>query len=316
MKLISSINNFGFEAMKTLVQSNMESNIFFSPPSAYFILSLLEMGAKGNTFEELKKKLGQDFSILLGNIENDCTLTLKRDFKQFFEQLQISTKCNSKVFHQFELIPNYEQKAVEIFKIKKEKVNFTEGLSAMHIMNKWVSCMTNGNIKELFSHPLPSETTFVLINTILFESKWGDRFDPSYTKLETFYICNKITCQVQMMNKKMYCGHFRDSDSFISLLVLPFKTKNMVSIFILPDEECNIKKIIENLKASDISAWYNKSRETNVDVSIPKLSLSNHLPLKECLESMKVKDLFTPYVSDLSNISDTQSSVTDIFSMC
>ncbi|KAF1742993.1 hypothetical protein MXB_3153 [Myxobolus squamalis] len=86
-----------------------------------------------------------------------------------------------------------------------------------------------------------------------------------------------------MMNKQICCQHMRDNDSLISLL------------------------------ASDISAWYSKSQMKNIDVSIPKLSLSNNLPLKDCLQLMNVKDLFTPYLSDLSNISRIQSSVTDIF---
>nr|QOP39357.1 serpin 5 [Myxobolus cerebralis] len=313
MKLITNINNFGFEIMKILNKSNIENNICFCPLSAYFIMSLLEMGAKGKTFDELKIILGEDFSVLLENNDSNFIKTLKKDLNQFFEDIEISAKCNTKVFHQFEILPNFKKNANDVFKMVTEKLNFKDCLLAMNTMNKWVSEKTDGNIKELFKKPLETDTNFVMINTLLFESKWEDHFDSSNTMLETFYISEKKTCKVQMMNKSAFCRYLKDKDTLTSLIVLPFKIKKIVAIFILPNEGSNLDNVFNNLEARDFHSLYAKSKNDVVEVSIPKLNLSNLVPLKDCLNSMGVKDLFTSHVSDLSHISHTQSSINDIY---
>ncbi|KAF1740002.1 hypothetical protein MXB_2513, partial [Myxobolus squamalis] len=62
-----------------------------------------------------------------------------------------------------------------------------------------------------------------------------------------------------------------------------------------------------------LHSFYSKSKDQTVEVSIPKINISNLIPLTHSLKRMGVKDLFTPFVSDLSQITTIQSSISDIY---
>nr|QOP39356.1 serpin 3 [Myxobolus cerebralis] len=314
MDLSSKINDFGFNMMKVLARQNQSnSNIAFSSPCVYFVLAFMEMGAKENTLEELKKVTGEDFSQLL-NVSDKMSNNSK-DLVNRLESLLTSMKGSTeyflKIFHEKKIDSNFKQQTINVFNSEYDNINFGDTELAVKTINKWVEEKTRGHIKKLFEN-FPEAVNFVVVNTLRFKSDWIEEFDPYLTEEESFYIDEKNTHQVEMMRNLNSFNYTHDGKLKLSALFMPFVQKGMFAVFILPDVDQNLNDVLINLKGNDIEILMSQSKPTNVDAYIPKMNLFNRLKLKKSLQIMGARDMFSPFIADFSGISSTQTSLFDI----
>lgn len=98
---------------------------------------------------------------------------------------------------------------LDLFGDQLEKVDFRTNPSAIRDqLNEWVSNMTKGHIRDLFSaDSITAETDLVLANAVYFKGQWQSRFDPANSMKDLFYTSRSQHSSVTFMKQKGNFNH-------------------------------------------------------------------------------------------------------------
>ena len=161
---------------------------------------------------------------------------------------------------------------------------------------------TDGEITNLLSL-LDSDTALVLVNAITFKDKWLKPFGKSSNG--PFHVSNSNT--VQSCKMEMSCGaalrkhgHVSDLDS--QILELAYES-NKVSMYIVrPNQIEGLAYLEYNLDLATLSSAIDDMTTKQVNVILPKFSLSQNIDLKSHLQAMGMSDVFSQLSADLSGL--------------
>ncbi|XP_037508764.1 leukocyte elastase inhibitor B-like [Rhipicephalus sanguineus] len=148
-----------------------------------------------------------------------------------------------------------------------------------------------------------SRTALVLTSAISFKSFWQFPFPPVNTILQNFRIDSKTNVRVNMMftDSSFKVGHSEELGA--RALEIPYRGEKASMVILLPDEVDGLYCLEESMTGTRISMLLANMRLVqDVQVSLPKFKFDYTLPLKETMEDLGVKDLFTPGEADLSGI--------------
>ena len=169
-------------------------------------------------------------------------------------------------------------------------------------INDFVASETNGQITNLLS-ALDPATKLVLVNAITFKGEWVKRFDVTYTG--PFHVTNCETVQTSKM--RIGCGYPLLKQGNIpafdsQILELPYKG-NKVSMYILRPNHVEGLAYLENqLDLATLNAAIAAMTIKDIDLKLPKFSLSQTIDLKPILKALGMFDVFSPTAADLKNI--------------
>ena len=163
---------------------------------------MLYFGARNETSRQMKKLMG-----LVGLSDEDIlTLTKKQiidlNYKDLKNGLVLQTANKLYYDEEFPIYQDYYNLLSKYFLNVPTPLNFSDTLSLVSTINDWAEKQTNGVIKELLSY----DTTYdrlalVFINAVYFKGEWANKFDPSKTVKESFYMENGNVVQVDMMKQ-------------------------------------------------------------------------------------------------------------------
>ena len=175
-----SINNFGFELLKQMLDHDGQTNHFESPLSIGSALTMLANGARGTTQTELRSVL---------QYHNDIN-AINSEWKQIINSIQNEISSNEVAFgdkiiarrgtyiwERFRnIIKNYFDGEIDVVKNNIEER-----------INGWVRENTHGIIKTLVDKVEPN-LRLAIFNAIYFKGIWHSKFKKSETdKSATFY---------------------------------------------------------------------------------------------------------------------------------
>lgn len=181
------------------VLPQVNGNFITSPLSAQTALTLLLIGANGQTATQLqtslklgtisKSSVASEFNTLLRQLQNGTAVELANAI-YLMQGLQIQQQYKSIVTNQFYSII--------------QPLNFADNVDSADTINAWVSQKTHGKIQDLISpDSLNSLTRLVLVNAIYFNGTWQHPF----TSVEDgpFYAngCDGSSIETDMMNVKV-----------------------------------------------------------------------------------------------------------------
>uniref|UniRef100_A0A1I8MLJ0 Serpin domain-containing protein n=1 Tax=Musca domestica TaxID=7370 RepID=A0A1I8MLJ0_MUSDO len=198
----------------------------FSPLSLMSALSLLMLGAKGKSYQELKAVLGlenipefntnpgkfhQIFGSMIDDMQNFDVNTgrdantrkrpnwfytaAKKNVRETAsnrktEQINHTINVANGLFVQegYTLNPDYRQVIGSIYDSHLAQLDYkTKSREATKYINKWSNDNTNGKIPELISRNIPSVTNIILASTLYFRGFWQTPFFQRSTKEDNFY---------------------------------------------------------------------------------------------------------------------------------
>ncbi|KAG8590189.1 hypothetical protein GDO81_006673 [Engystomops pustulosus] len=138
---------------------------------------------------------------------------------------------------------------------------------------------------------------------------WKNKFDPSRTIADVFYVNDDESVIVDMMLSTKYPLSYFPHDKLDSYVArLPFKG-NMSLVVVMPQQSnWNLSKILDNLNRTEIYQKFHK--ETPTILKIPKLNLDFKLELTHVLTNLGLGQLFSH--PDLKGISDEPLCVTSV----
>lgn len=270
------------------------SNLVFSPYSISTCLSMVFLGARSTTADEIQ-----------------TTLRLNLDREQIpsttlalMQQLESKTKdatgyqlklANAVwVDQQTYILSDYSHTLESAFRAKIDRINFQQASAATETINRWVSDQTSAKITDLL-HPgdIDENTRLVLTNAVYFQGSFTSPFDEKKTKKSPFYPTPDTSSTVPMMQQTGSFAYL-ENDLF-QMAGLPFKSKNgarMSLVILLPRSTDNLLQI-ENDLSDSFREWLTAMKGERLVLQIPKFTVKKRLDLNQILQNMGMKIPFT-----------------------
>ncbi len=312
-QLAHNNTEFGLEFYKQLKNVAPRENIVFSPVGLSISMLLLRLGSRGHTKEQISKVFR------FGNDGNDTTALYQqyRQLQAIFNHplnnytLDVHNKLYARTGYNYR--QSFMNESRDYFDASLEEVDFTNEMDDVICgINSWVANVTSERIDHLL-HPTSLSPTSVLflLNVIYFNGIWKHPFDHLTTVKGKFYITRKKSVEMDMMKTKQYLSYADVSEPHrYRILEIPYTGEKAALYILLPDPTSDLGYVERHLTSVDFEdVLRNKMKKYQVDVSIPRFQIKQHLNLRRILSQMGITDLFLSGSADLSGI----AANTDIY---
>ncbi|XP_065440936.1 serpin B6-like isoform X2 [Chrysemys picta bellii] len=180
---------FALNLFKKLSENANTQNLFFSPLSISSALSMVFLGAKGNTAAQMAKVLSLDkaeeihdgYQSLISEINKPGTNYVLRIANRLYGEKT------------FKFLATFIDSCQKFYHAELEQLDFSRAAedSRKHI-NAWVEEKTEGKIQNLLAQGvIDSMARLVLVNAVYFKGNWATQFNKDRTVKGEFKI-NKL----------------------------------------------------------------------------------------------------------------------------
>lgn len=296
--LIESNNVFAFKIFKSIVEDDTPgTNLFISPLSLYYALSMAANGANGSTYEAFKQTLAYE-------LPKENTLI---EIKELYEQLikdedkMIVEIANSLwTDKSFKIKDKYYSELVEYFHAYGNNLDFTSSATVKTI-NNWIADKTHDKIQNMLSSISPDEVLF-LINAIYFKGDWLTNFDERLNTTRSFYLENDNQVEVEYMSRKTNFPYY--TNQVYSAIQLPYADTNYYMTVFLPNLAKTSEDIVDELTNEEWNKIQDMFVQQEISITIPKFKFGYGVRnMNKELQDMGLKEAFSDE-ADFSGISD------------
>ncbi|XP_026146848.1 leukocyte elastase inhibitor-like [Carassius auratus] len=309
MEGLSRANSlFALDLYRALSKSNAAGNMFFSPLSISAALSMVYLGARGDTAKEMEKVLS--FSSVSDVHSHFESLTSAINSPSASYILKLANRLYGE--KTFCFLPEYLDSTLKLYHADLQAVDFIGASDeSRQLINKWVEEQTENKIKDLIQPSMISgRTILVLVNAIYFKGNWKHVFEAGNTKEMPFKINQNESRPVQMMYREETFP-FRDiPECNLKVLELPYEKEELSMFILLPNETQDgsdpLQKLESELTLDKLLDWTRKDKmETWMDIRVhlPKFKMEVDTSLSEKLQEMGMTSVFQDTMADLTGMS-------------
>ncbi|KAM8780686.1 serpin B11 isoform 2-T2 [Rhynchonycteris naso] len=321
MESLSRANaEFCLDMFKELNNNNVGDNIFFSPLSLLYALSMILVGARGNSAEQMEKVLHFDHIAepLKPEFKDSakCSQTgrIPSGFGGLVSQInQLDSNYTLSIanrlygtqavaFHQ-----QYLSCSEKLYQARLQAVDFKHSTEeTRQTINAWVESKTNGKIANLFGKgTIDPSSVMVLVNAIYFKGQWQNKFQEKETVTAPFHLGEGKSVMVEMMYQTGMLKLAVIKDPPMQVLELPYASSQLSMVILLPVGTATLDQIEKQLNVRTFDRWMSASSmmEKDVEVHLPRFRLQIKYELNSLLKSLGMTDVFSQIKADLSGIS-------------
>ena len=280
-----SISEFSFDLYKQVAQGKNQ-NVVFSPFSIAPAMGMVEIGARGETeqqiatvfhFDSNNPKLHAQMGQLQKNISalsdtsNQISITnrvwVEKSYKASCKYKRGLKKLYSAIIGATNFIESPEQSRTDI--------------------NKTIEVDTKNHIKNLLPEgSIDDNTRMVLTNAIYFKGNWDVSFDPKQTRDNDFTLSS---------GEKIKCPTMYAKDQFKTFegktykaLQMNYKDKKLSMLVLLPNEDVKMAEFESSLSYNLFKTTVDGlAGDNDIKVYLPKFKIeSATIQLKEALSKM------------------------------
>ncbi|CAI5683170.1 alpha-1-antitrypsin homolog [Oreochromis niloticus] len=263
------------------------NNIFFSPLGISTALSLLSTGARGETHSQLFSSLG--YSTLNQTQVNEAYKHLFHMLGESQENQKLDVGNAAAVRSGFSPLDEFLNDIKQYYSGEIFQVDFTKPEEAAAEINKHIASKTHDKIKDMVKD-LDPEMAMVLINYVYFRGQWEKPFDGNMTHKEEFHVDGSTTVEVDMMRRTGRYDFYRDDGNHATVLLLPYKGNTSMMI-VFPDED-KMNQVEAAISKDQLRHWHDSFFRTNVNLGMPKFSISAKASLDDTLKESGITDAF------------------------
>ncbi len=260
-------------------------NVIISPYSAGVALSMLEVGAEGETKAE---------------IDNALNGTFFKSEKLDGEGQFIAQSANSVwISNNFSVRNNYVGTLEKDFDTYIGNMDFSSP-AAVHEINNWCSENTNGKITEIIDK-LDPNIVMVLVNALYFNAPWVKAFNPELTHDDVFHGVDGDATVSMMYKKDTY--EYAEYQGF-QIVEIPYCGGHYAMYIILPPTGMGIDSAVPYLDEDVYKAAMGMLSAKKMMLTMPKFKLTASLFLNDVLKRMGMTDAFKG-AANFSGISES-----------
>nr|ACQ62980.1 SCCA2b (predicted) [Dasypus novemcinctus] len=284
--LSDASTHFGLDLFQEL-RTLKKGNISFSPVNIFSGLSMLLLGAKGNTALEIEKvlhlkRVTENANVRTTKEQVDSPGNVHQQFRKLLTELKKSTGAyelniaNSLYIEKtYKFLQDYLDNIKEFYLANAESVDFLHASEeSREKINSWVESQTHGKIKHLFPRDsLSNSTRMVLANALYFKGKWDKEFKKEHTEEAEFWINKDVQAKV---------------------VEIPYKGKDLSMFVLLPNEVDGLQKLEDKLTAEKLKEWVSSPvmRERHVHLQLPRFRLEESYDLPPPLQHLGMVHAF------------------------
>lgn len=308
-QLVEGNNRFALQLYQKLCAS--DGNLFFSPYSISSALAMTYAGARGETATQMAETLYFPPA-------QDALPPAFANLAMQFQNVQASGNVVFKIANalwiqeDFDLLDAFLEIIQEYYQASLFQVNFQAAYENVRAeINAWVAEQTNQKIKDLLAPgTLSALTRFVLTNAIYFKGNWAVQFDKDQTQEESFWLSLEKEIQLPMMRRKDSFKYAEDER--VQVLQLPYTGEEMSMVVLLPRAKDGLADIETHLTLEDLTYWIDQSSLREVEVFLPKFTLTSQFSLSGTLKAMGMSAAFSEQ-ADFSGMETSKSlSISDV----
>ncbi|XP_003788461.1 serpin B11 isoform X1 [Otolemur garnettii] len=321
MGSLSTANvEFCLDVFKELNTNSVGENIFFSPLNLLYALSMILLGARGNSADQVQKVLHYDHIVQSfkqefkdprqcsqsGRIHSELGALLSQiNQPDSNYTLSIATRLYGTKTVPFQ--EQYLSCSEKLYQAGLQTVDFDRSTEETRkTINAWVERKTNGKVTNLFGKgTIDPSSVMVLVNAIYFKGQWQNKFQESETVKTPFQLSEGKNVIVEMMYQT---GTFKLAfikEPKMQVLELPYVNKQLSMIILLPVGTTNLEQVEKQLTVRTFHQWTSSSNmiEREVEVHLPRFKLEIKYELNSLLKSLGMTDVFNQNKADLSGMS-------------
>lgn len=308
-QLVTGNNKFALQLYQEL-RSN-EGNLFFSPYSISSALAMTYAGARDTTADQMAETLH------FPKAQADAHLAFA-NLAAHFQDIQASgevtlTIANALWLQQdFDVLESFLNIVKEQYQAGIFQVNFKAAYQDVRErINTWVAEQTNQKITDLLPPGTLSELTrLVLTNAIYFKGEWSTQFDPEHTQEEIFWTSPEKEVKTPLMHRK---GSFQYGENdTVQILQIPYTGDQISMVVFLPKAKDGLAAMEATLSLECLTTWIEETFLREVDVFLPKFTLTSQFSLADTLKALGMREAFTTD-ADFSGIETTKSlNISDV----
>ncbi|NXA46232.1 A1AT protein, partial [Nothocercus julius] len=297
-RIIPSNTDFAFRFYRQASAEDPDRNIFFSPVSISAGFALLALGSRSATQAQVLEGLAFNLTEIQEEEIHSGFRHLLLELSRPDSQMQLS--MGNALFMGEHLTPlkTFLKDSKKLYKAKVISSNFQNSTEAKNEINDFVRNKTHGKINRIVKNLAP-DTLMVLVNYIYFKAYWENPFNIKGTRKDHFYVNEKTSVEVEMMNRDGFYKSYFDRVLSCEVVQIPY-TGDVMTLFVLPSKG-KMKRLEDALTKDTVSKWEKSLERRRIEVHVPKLSIYGTYDLKKMFMNLGVTDVFSDH-ADLSGI--------------
>jgi len=255
-----------FNNTLAFLNATQDKHIVVSPLNVFHCLALLAKGARGKTLAQIQK------------VTNNLPPLTS------FQNRGMTIGNANKLFIKQQLIthPGFNHCSANIEPL------LDPPSASVNMINQWVKNNTAGFIPKLLNAgDIAPDVLMIAVQAMFFKGLWKSPFLAAESTVSTFYGDGGPTPMVPLMKgrRKRVLAYNGD----LQLITLPMKHPNYGMTFILP----RTPQPLRNLSQSQFDVMMNRRTIFDVDVTIPKFTMTSRLEVRTILRSLGITDIFS-----------------------
>lgn len=279
-----SLRGFGQNIFSEIFSTSGDRNTIISPFSIQTCLTMLRMGADGETAKLLDQALGFTGLTPETVAENYQTMLAK------YEDCDIVKMANKIYVREgYALQDNYRNLLNTKFYSIPEEIDFAQANTAAETMNSWVESKTNHTIRGIIeADNLGSDTRLVLVSAINFDGKWENPFLEEDTKEADFFVSPNQTVKVQMMKHEGEIQFVQSKELPFIGVKLPYKDSDLSMLILLPHHSEVFTDFQSKLSQIPLETLKEQMFKIDGHVLLPKFKAEFEIDLKDTLKKVNI----------------------------
>lgn len=299
-QMVQQCNDFSFNMLAQVAQKDEKENIVLSPLSASMLLGMLMNGADGQTLAQIQEVTGFGTEMSVDAINNYYRQLI--DVLPALDQYsKISIVNGIWAREDFPVCDTFVLACKQNFDAPVKNVPTFSSDQVLADINGFAAQHTNNRIKEIINpNMVTDETVMILLNALYFKALWDEKFKKEYTLSQNFTTLNGTQIQADMMSRSGDVLYGETED--YQMIELPYKGDKYCADILLPAKGQGIRIWLSMLNDERWQKMLKEMSKAEVNLSLPKFSLSYERELSEDLQALGMTDAFN-LSADFSRLS-------------
>ncbi|MBA0784499.1 hypothetical protein Gotri_006695, partial [Gossypium trilobum] len=294
------------------------SNTVISPFSFHLLLSLIAVGSKGRTLEQLFHCLGskslEDINSLASQMI-DLASPFNESNGVSIGEPDLSFVNAAWVAQHLKLKPSFQEIVEGVYHAIAKEVDFAnKAEKVVAEVNAWAETATRGLIRNLLTAEalkvINEDTALILANALYFKGTWAQLFDTSKTKQRVFHLLDGEKVHVPFMTSNRFERYLYNKFEDFKILKLPYKTsqptRKFAMHFFLPDAKDGLKNLLQMFKSNP--EYFNKRfdlvNEKISDFWVPRFKFEFEFEASEAMIKMGLDLPFNRRKAEITEMVD------------
>jgi len=300
-RLMLANTRFSIKLFTELYSQDGGKNLFVSPASVTFALTMAYNGAQGDSQRAMAQTLAvNDLSL---DELNHANAALKARLDQVSSDVQLSIANALWTKQELTFNPVFLQRNQDFYGAYVAALDIDDPQSPA-IINAWVRQHTAGKITEIVDRLDPA-TVMLLVNAIYFKGKWASEFDPARTQAQPFTLLDGQQKSHPLMVQTGHYPYYRGER--FQAVSLPYGSGRLNLYVFLPDEGVGLAALIPQLSAEQWASWMAQFHQTQGYLALPRFQLSYEVELNRALTALGMGEAFDPNMANFEGILSTPS---------